>query len=145
MAIMNTERLLWSGLRKDANDSDMWQVPQGGIDHGESPYDAMLRELVEEIGTNKVNVLSESSEWLRYDVPKDIANSLWGGLYIGQKQKWFLLEFLGSDEDVKIQSGGGIEQEFVQWKWSTPDELLSNIIEFKTDVYRAAFKEFGLI
>jgi putative (di)nucleoside polyphosphate hydrolase len=109
-----------------------WQMPQGGIDDGETPSQAVIRELKEEIGTDHVEIIIEAQDWLSYDLPIYLQNKLWGGHYIGQKQKWFLMRFLGQDQDINLQTE---HPEFSDWKWVSPDQLPSLAIDFKKKIY----------
>ena len=121
-----------------------WQMPQGGIDKGESPEAAALRELEEETGVaaTLVRVEAEHPDWIAYDLPDHLIGKVWGGKYRGQTQKWFLLRFLGQDGDVDISRH---HKEFARWRWSSPDEVLSDIVPFKREVYSqvmAAFRPY---
>jgi putative (di)nucleoside polyphosphate hydrolase len=113
-----------------------WQMPQGGIDPGETPRDAVLRELEEEIGTDKAEIIAESRRWFDYDLPADLV----GGRYRGQRQKWFALRFLGEDADIDIETG---EPEFSAWRWAAHEELPGLIVPFKLQLYRAVLAEFA--
>jgi putative (di)nucleoside polyphosphate hydrolase len=118
-----------------------WQFPQGGIKHGESPVQAMYRELEEEVGlrANHVRILGRTRDWLRYEVPKQWIRRDWRGSYRGQKQIWFLLRLVGRDCDVHLRASG--HPEFDAWRWHDYWVPLDAVIEFKRDVYRQALNE----
>jgi putative (di)nucleoside polyphosphate hydrolase len=127
--------------RADMPGAEAWQMPQGGIGPGESPREAAMRELKEEIGTDKAEILAESS-WLRYDLPRKIAGTVWGGRYRGQKQKWFAMRFLGREADIDLKTP---HPEFDAWKWVRPERLPELIVAFKRPLYRdllAAFRDY---
>ena len=123
------------------NCANAWQMPQGGIDPGEGPAEAALRELEEETGINssKVVILAETQDWIPYELPPDLIPKLWNGKYRGQKQKWFLMRFLGEDTDIDIETE---EPEFSSWKWIAPSALPDAIVPFKRDVYVAVLEAF---
>lgn len=141
VVLINPRGRIFAGRRLDRF-HEAWQMPQGGIDPGEAPLAAALRELEEETGVTPglVDVLAESRDWLRYDLPPDLMESVWGGRYRGQEQKWYAARFLGADEDVDIETA---HQEFIAWRWATPAELLVSIVEFKRPLYEAVFGEFA--
>jgi putative (di)nucleoside polyphosphate hydrolase len=118
-----------------------WQFPQGGIKHGETPEEAMFRELQEEVGLlpEKVKILGRTKDWLRYDVPTHWVRREWRGSYKGQKQIWFLLRLVGRDCDVSLRASG--HPEFDAWRWNQYWVSLDTVIEFKRDVYRRALSE----
>jgi putative (di)nucleoside polyphosphate hydrolase len=118
-----------------------WQMPQGGIDAGETPRDAVMRELKEEIGTDRAEILAESRDWLSYDLPPELKRRVWGGRYRGQKQKWFLCRFQGTDRDIDL--GHDRHPEFDAWRWIEPKQLTELIVEFKRGVYRGVVAEFA--
>ena len=120
--------------------SDAWQMPQGGIDDGESPRQAVLRELREETGTAKAEIIAEARDWIRYDFPAELVPKLWGGRFRGQEQKWFALSFLGTDADIDIATE---EPEFRAWRWVDPTELPDLIVPFKRRMYEDLIAEFG--
>ena len=121
--------------------ANAWQMPQGGIDPGEGPAEAALRELEEETGINssEVVILAETQNWISYELPPDLIPKLWNGKYRGQKQKWFLMRFLGEDTDIDIETE---EPEFSSWKWIAPSALPDAIVPFKRDVYVAVLEAF---
>jgi putative (di)nucleoside polyphosphate hydrolase len=116
-----------------------WQMPQGGIDGDETPMQAAMRELYEETGTDKAEIIAETRDWLHYDLPAAIAGTVWGGRYRGQRQKWFLMRFGGEDIDIDLSRH---EAEFDAWKWVEPAELPGLIVNFKRPVYVALLEEF---
>ncbi len=120
---------------------EAWQMPQGGIDKGEDPRDAALRELKEEIGTDDAEIIGETRDWLRYDLPRHLVGKVWKGKYRGQEQKWFALRFTGDDTDIDL-SGTGHAAEFDAWKWAPIKDLPAMIVEFKRPVYEALVAEF---
>lgn len=116
-----------------------WQMPQGGIDEGEDPQAAALRELREEIGTDKAVIVAEHPRWLRYDLPSDLRGRIWGGRYLGQTQKWFALRFQGADSDIDLNAHAA---EFDTWRWIDIDDLPRLIVDFKRPVYEQVVAEF---
>ena len=126
--------------RLDHN-SDAWQMPQGGIDPNEETEAAALRELEEETGiaAKKVKIIAESKDWIPYELPAELIPKLWNGKYRGQKQKWYLMEFLGEDKDINIETS---HPEFSAWKWIAPKELPDAIVPFKRNVYLRILEEF---
>lgn len=116
-----------------------WQFPQGGIDDNEEPRATALRELGEEIGTDKADIIAESREWLAYDLPPDLADTCWKGRYRGQKQKWFALRFLGRDEDIDLATD---HPEFCEWRWMDLEEVPTLIVPFKRGLYDQVIEEF---
>ena len=125
------------GRRRDT--ASAWQMPQGGIDPGETAQEAAIRELREEIGTDKAEIIGESDRWRHYDLPHRLQGRLWGGRYRGQRQKWFLLRFLGTDADIDIRTE---HPEFDAWRWVALDDLPRLIVPFKRDVYMDVVSEF---
>ncbi len=117
-----------------------WQMPQGGIDEGETPETAAFRELKEEIGTNNVQILAESQIWHTYDFPSYLIGKLWGGNYRGQRQKWFLMRFLGEGTEINIATE---HPEFCDWRWIEIKELPILAISFKRETYQALINEFS--
>ncbi|MEL7125633.1 MAG: RNA pyrophosphohydrolase [Pseudomonadota bacterium] len=138
--VLNTDGHVWVGQRKDRY-KDAWQMPQGGIDKGEDPKAAALRELEEETGITPdlVELIAETDGWLPYELPHDLIPQLWKGRYRGQEQKYYLLRFLGTDEQINIDTE---EPEFSAWRWMPPADLPGAIVPFKRDVYRRVLAEF---
>ena len=140
MMIINQKKEIFVGKRID-HPSNFWQMPQGGIDAQEIPSIAALREMEEEVGIkkNKVDLLTESKDWYYYSIPSDLAKTLWKGKYKGQRQKWFLYKFKGTDKDINIHTE---HPEFSNYKWVTKDFLVPNIVPFKKKIYEKLLLEF---
>ena len=137
--LINKKGEVWVGRRSDTPDA--WQMPQGGIDAGEEPRSAALRELEEEIGTNDARIVAETAGWLSYDLPAELVGKVWKGKYRGQTQKWFALEFTGADSDIHPTE---VEHpEFDEWRWCTADELSGLAVAFKRDIYNAVVGELA--
>ncbi|NCF48222.1 MAG: RNA pyrophosphohydrolase [Bacteroidetes bacterium] len=137
--LLNSENKLFAGRRLD-NRAEAWQMPQGGIDHGESVMQACLREMDEEIGTCKAQPLEEHDSWLNYDIPQTLADRLWHGQYRGQRQKWVALRFTGTDDDINIDTD---IPEFCEWMWIEPEKLVELAVPFKREVYRTLMDAFA--
>jgi putative (di)nucleoside polyphosphate hydrolase len=113
-----------------------WQMPQGGIDEGEDPFEAALRELREETNVTSVSLIAEAPEWFSYELPKDVAKQAWKGRYRGQTQKWFAFRFEGEESEINIHDPAGAPHpEFDEWRWERPDRLSALVIPFKRAVY----------
>jgi putative (di)nucleoside polyphosphate hydrolase len=138
--LVNREGKAWVGRRIDMPPGmSAWQMPQGGIDPGETPKQAARRELYEETGTDKAEIIAESRQWLHYDLPEAIRTG-WRRRWRGQKQKWFLMRFVGEDIDIDLTRH---EAEFDAWKWVEPAELPALVVDFKHAVYVALLDEFA--
>ncbi len=140
VVLINGDGRIFAGRRIDS-DSPAWQMPQGGIDDGEKPRKAALRELREETGVSKdlVEFVAKTPDWLTYDLPPELLGKVWGGKYRGQRQKWFLFRFLGRDDQIDIATD---HPEFDQWRWIGADELLDSIVPFKRAVYEQVIRAF---
>lgn len=141
--LLNDRGQVWMGRRLARVSpalSHPWQLPQGGLDKGEDPRQAVLRELEEETGTAKAEIIAETSRWLTYDLPEDLRNVAWKGRYRGQKQKWFALRFTGTDGDIDINADA--KPEFDAWRWGEMTELPDLIVPFKRPLYRELLTEF---
>ena len=119
--------------------SDAWQMPQGGIDTGETPLVAAKREMLEEIGTDKGEFIAESAGWYTYELPPELIGLIWGGRYRGQEQKWFVVRFTGTDADINIATE---HPEFLDWKWAELSHLPDLIVPFKRALYQDIVREF---
>jgi putative (di)nucleoside polyphosphate hydrolase len=139
MMIIDNQNRVFVAKRIDAKTGG-WQMPQGGINVGETPSAAAMREMLEEIGSDKGYIISETKNWYSYDIPDFLIPKLWGGNFRGQKQKWFLIRFTGTNKDININT---LKPEFEAWSWRNLDELLPIIISFKRKLYRAVIKEFN--
>ena len=139
MMILNNNNEILVGKRID-HPSGFWQMPQGGIDKYENPEEAVWREMMEEIGTNKAKLLKISAQWINYDIPSETLKTLpWGHKYIGQTQKWFAFQFTREDNDINV---GTENPEFSEWKWTKIDSIINEIVPFKRNVYSIILKEF---
>ncbi len=136
--LFNGDGKVFVGHRSDT-DGEAWQMPQGGIEKGEKPRRAALRELAEEIGTDKFVIIAKSSCWLTYDFPKELAVRIWNAKYRGQKQRWFALGFTGVDGDIDLDTR---HPEFDDWKWADIETLPDQVVPFKRRVYEQLVAEF---
>ncbi len=138
--LIDRRGLVFVGRRIDVAEEN-WQMPQGGIDQGETPREAALRELAEEAGTRKAEIIAETRGWLSYDLPRPLAGQMWGGRHRGQRQKWFACRFTGTDHDIRLDAHG--HPEFSAWRWEEPERLPALIVPFKRPLYEAVLRELG--
>ena len=131
IVVLNLNNQVFVGKRKD-NPIDKWQMPQGGVDPGESLLTAMKRELKEETNVSSIKVLKELDYWLEYELPKHLLGIIWKGKYRGQKQKWFIVKFLGNEDEIILETKN---PEFIEWRWIDVDQLTDVIVDFKKKVY----------
>ena len=153
IALFSPAGRVWMGRRVDAPDEaegagTWWQLPQGGIDKDEDPYDAALRELYEETSVASVSLIARAPETIRYDLPDDLIARSWGGRYRGQEQHWFALRFDGTDDEINVATpGGGLHKpEFSSWRWESLESAPDLVVAFKRSVYEkvvAAFRNIG--
>ena len=131
--ILNKDNHVFVAKRKD-NPIDKWQMPQGGIDKNETPYKAMKRELFEETSIKNIEVLKEIEKWLEYELPPNLLGKIWKGKFRGQKQKWFIVKFTGSDDEINLNTK---HPEFIEWRWIDYRLLPDVIVDFKKKVYES--------
>ncbi|MBF9051143.1 RNA pyrophosphohydrolase [Roseobacter sp. HKCCD9010] len=143
VVLINADGLVFAGQRADM-ETPAWQMPQGGVDKGETPKAAAFRELLEETGVaaNHVTLLGQTADWLPYDLPPEVVPKRWGGKYRGQKQMWYLMRLDAGDEVINLTYK---DVEFSQWRWMTGQDLLNVIVPFKQPIYEAVLTEFGLV
>ena len=139
--VLNNYNEVFVGKRKD-NPVDKWQMPQGGVDEGESFINAMKRELFEETGIKNIKILKEIDRTFEYELPKNLVGIIWKGKFRGQKQKWFITKFLGDDSEINLNTK---HPEFIDWRWIEPKLLPEVIVNFKKDLYLNLLKEINLV
>ncbi|KAL5709164.1 Nudix hydrolase 26 [Ranunculus cassubicifolius] len=144
ICLINPSNKILSASRLDIPSA--WQMPQGGVDESEDPGTAAMRELKEETGVTSAEILAEAPYWLTYDFPpavREKLNKQWGTNWKGQAQKWFLLRFTGSDEEINLLGDGSEKPEFGEWQWMTPEQVIASAVNFKKPVYEEVFKVFA--
>ena len=149
MMVLNRAGLVFIGRRSSGPEhidaTHVWQMPQGGIDRGEDPYNGALRELYEETNISSVEKLGEIAEWLVYDLPREIVGQAWKGKFRGQKQKWYALRFTGLESEINIASpAGGHKPEFIDWRWVAMSKLPELVVPFKRQTYERVVAEFRM-
>ena len=132
IVVLNKENKVFVARRID-NPKNFWQMPQGGVDEGENYFNAALRELEEETGIKKVKLIREIEGTMTYELPKNLLGIIWKGKYKGQKQKWFLMRYLGSDDDINIKTNN---PEFLEWKWIDLNMITEVVVDFKLHIYK---------
>ena len=130
--VLNSENKIFVGKRAD-NPIDKWQMPQGGVDKGENFISAMKRELKEETSIQNIKILKQIDQWFEYELPKNLLGIIWKGKFRGQKQKWFVVRFIGNESEINLKTK---HPEFIEWKWIKLDDLTKVIVDFKKDVYK---------
>tara|TARA_Y100000590_G_scaffold49884_1_gene52652 strand:+ start:4546 stop:5019 length:474 start_codon:yes stop_codon:yes gene_type:complete len=135
--VLNKQNRVFVGKRKD-NPVNKWQMPQGGVNYGEKLIDAMKRELEEETGIKNIEILKELNGWSEYELPEHLLGKIWRGKYRGQKQKWFVVRFLGSDDEINLNTS---RPEFIEWQWLDIENLTDVIVDFKRKVYEKLLPE----
>jgi len=136
IVMLNNENNIFVGKRID-NPKNYWQMPQGGVNKNEDLYIAAKRELAEETSVTSIKLINELDGWLSYELPKNLLGKIWKGKYGGQKQKWFVVKFIGNNEEINVNTRN---PEFLDWKWIKASELTNVAVNFKIEVY-AKIKE----
>ena len=139
--IFNNEKKVFVGKRKD-NPIDKWQMPQGGVDKNEDYLTAMKRELLEETSIKSIKIIKELDGFFEYELPQNLIGIIWKGKFRGQKQKWFIVRFLGEENEINLNTK---HQEFIKWKWIDPKKLPDVIVNFKKNLYLKLVNEINLI
>ena len=139
--VLNSDNQVFVGKRKD-NPGDKWQMPQGGVDKGESFITAMRRELIEETSIKNIKILKEIQNMYQYELPNNLVGIIWSGKFRGQRQKWFITKFLGKDDEINLDTQ---HPEFIDWKWIDPKDLPEVIVDFKKKLYLNLLKEINQV
>ena len=139
--LLNNKNQVFVGKRRD-NPGDKWQMPQGGVEIGEDFCTAMKRELQEETGIKSIEVIKEIEKMFEYELPKKLIGVIWKGKFKGQKQKWFIAQFIGNENEINLNTK---YPEFIEWKWIKVDELPKVIVDFKKNLYLSLLKEIKLV
>ena len=141
IVILNSKNKVFVAKRRD-NQSDKWQMPQGGVDSNENFTAAMKRELYEETSIKNITIIKILNRWLQYELPKNLIGIIWKGKYRGQKQKWFIVKFEGQDKEINIKTKN---PEFIEWKWIEVNDLPKVIVDFKKHIYEELVPEIKSI
>ena len=142
IVLLNNENKIFVGKRIDSEEGDYWQLPQGGVNENENFLNAAKRELEEETSVKTVRVIKELDNWLIYDLPENLLGKIWNGKYRGQKQKWFIMKFLGKTKEINIKTK---DPEFLDWKWIEFLDLPKVAIDFKVNIYKKLREELNLL
>ena len=140
VVVLNHEDKVFVGKRRD-NPIDKWQMPQGGVDQGESFLTAMKRELFEETNIQSIKVVKEIDGFFEYELPKELLGVIWKGKFRGQRQKWFIIRFSGNQNEINLETAN---PEFIDWKWISPEELPNVIVDFKKNMYLKLLKKIKI-
>jgi len=138
--LLNNKNNIFVGKRID-NPEKYWQMPQGGVEKNENLFQAAQRELEEETSIKSIELIKEMEEWLTYDLPNNLLGKIWKGKYRGQKQKWFIIRFVGKDEEINVKTKN---PEFIDWKWINSSELTNVVVKFKLNIYKKIKKELSI-
>ena len=138
--LLNNKNNIFVGKRID-NPEKYWQMPQGGVEKNENLFQAAQRELEEETSIKSIELIKEMEEWLTYDLPNNLLGKIWKGKYRGQKQKWFIVRFVGKDEEINVKTKN---PEFIDWKWINSSELTNVVVKFKLNIYKKIKKELSI-
>ena len=138
--LLNNKNNIFVGKRID-NPEKYWQMPQGGVEKNENLFQAAQRELEEETSIKSIELIKEMEEWLTYDLPNNLLGKIWKGKYRGQKQKWFIVRFVGKDEEINVKTKN---PEFIDWKWINSSELTNVVVKFKLNIYKKIKKELKI-
>ena len=141
IVLLNSDNKVFVGKRID-NPVNFWQLPQGGVDKNEDLLSAANRELKEETSVESTKFIKEIDNWLTYELPKNLLGKIWKGKYRGQKQKWFIMRFVGRKEEINIKTKNA---EFKEWKWIDVNQLINVVVSFKLDVYKSIVKELNIL
>ena len=141
IVVLNSKNKVFVAKRKD-NQAENWQMPQGGVENDEGLINAMRRELMEETSIKNITVIREIDYWLEYELPKNLVGIIWKGKYRGQKQKWFIVKFTGTEDEINLNT---MHPEFIEWKWIDARMLPSVIVNFKKSLYLNLLKEIKLV